>query len=60
MRRADSVKDVYLNGVRSPRNGCIGSVVMGECQGTAIMPDIPDRKKCYGSIVGGGYVGAEF
>ena len=60
MQRADSVKDVYLNGVRIPRNECIGAVVMGECQGTAIMPDRPGRKKCYGSIVGGRCVGAEF
>jgi len=52
--------DVYLDGIRIPRIECIGAVVMGECKGTAVMPDRPGRKKCYGSLVGGKCIGAEF
>lgn len=53
-------QDVYLDGVRIPRSQCIGAIVMGECKGTAVMPERPGRKKCYGSVVAGNCVGAEF
>ena len=53
-------QDVYLDGVKIPRGQCIGAIVMGECKGTAVMPERPGRKKCYGSVVGGKCVGAEF